>query len=71
MAVLMFTHGRFNKPALIPLVGSSGTEVLVRMLTPVVLLAVLAANASTDFYGQLGYLSEQLLQSRRLPNLNI
>jgi hypothetical protein len=41
------------------------------MLTPTILLAVLAAKVSADLYGQLGYFSEQLLQSKRLPHLNI
>ena len=71
MAVLMFTQGRFNQPALIPPLSSNSTELLVGMLTPTVLLAVLATKVSADLYGQLGYFSEQLLQSKRLPHLNI
>jgi hypothetical protein len=41
------------------------------MLVPTVLVAILAARVSANFSGQLGYLGEQLLQSNRLPQLNI
>ena len=71
MAVLAFTQGRTSHRQPLSLVGSNGTEMLVGALMPAILLAILNTKASADLYGKLGYLGEQLLQSNRLPQLNI
>ncbi|MEB3251761.1 MAG: hypothetical protein VKO01_06460 [Cyanobacteriota bacterium] len=71
MAVLAFTEGRTSYREPLLFIGPHGAEVLVGMLVPTVLVAILAARVSANFSGQLGYLGEQLLQSNRLPQLNI
>lgn len=71
MAVSAFTQGQTSRRQPWLSISANGTEILVGALTPAVLLAILASKISADLYGQLGDLGEQLLQSNRLPQLNI
>jgi len=71
MAVSAFTQGQTSQRQPSLWVSANGTEILLGALTPAVLLAILASKISADLYGQLGDLGEQLLQSNRLPQLNI
>lgn len=71
MAVSAFTQGRTSQGQPSLWISANGTEILLGALTPAVLLGILASKISADLYGQLGDLGEQLLQSNRLPQLNI
>lgn len=55
----------------LPRLSPGSTDILIAALAPAYLLGLLASRTLGDGLDQLGYLSEQILQGRRLPVLNI
>ncbi|MFM7471028.1 MAG: hypothetical protein LVS60_10705 [Nodosilinea sp. LVE1205-7] len=60
-----------SRQGILPKLPLGSADMITAALVPAYLLGLLAGNVLAEGLDQLGYLSEQILQGRRLPILKI